>query len=122
MKDKLAKTLRILDAIDRSMSHSVYDVWTPEESYRRNSLVLLAAQQAQEAGLPVYMNHDNDTGEGWPVVYIELPAQVSWHVPSQFFMEEWKGEPIQIHAHPKWDGHTRDEKSERIAAFIAENQ
>jgi hypothetical protein len=39
----------------------------------------------------------------WPVVYIELPTgQISWHMPR--------------HGRP-WDGHTTEQKFERISAF-----
>lgn len=68
----------------------------------RNAKVIDALSLAQHLGYQVGVRHD-PAEPGWPVVYIELPTgQVSWHLP----------------AHERgWDGHTSDEKYERIRAY-----
>jgi hypothetical protein len=69
----------------------------------RNGFVISAMRQAHIVGLPVGIRIDPEEPE-WPVVFIELPTgQVSWHIPQ--------------HGIP-WDGHTTEEKFERIRRFI----
>lgn len=69
----------------------------------RYGLVLDAVAAAHRAGLPVGFRYDPNEPD-WPVAYIELPTgQVSWHVPQ--------------HSRP-WDGHTTEEKYQRIARFL----
>lgn len=70
----------------------------------RNICVLLALATARNAGYEAGIRIDPKEPD-WPVVFIELPqGQVSWHLPQ--------------HTH-EWDGHTTDEKNQRVAAFIA---
>ena len=69
----------------------------------RYGLVLEAIAAAHRAGLEVGFRCDTNEPD-WPVAYIELPSgQVSWHVPQ--------------HARP-WDGHSTQEKYQRIARFL----
>ena len=64
--------------------------------------LLAAMQEASALGYEVGFRIDPSEPE-WPVLFIELPTgQVSWHMPQ--------------HARP-WDGHTTDEKFERIARY-----
>lgn len=70
----------------------------------RNDLVLTALATARSAGLAAGVRLD-PTEPAWPVVFIELPTgQVSWHLP---------------HHAQSWDGHTTEEKYDRIHALIA---
>lgn len=70
----------------------------------RNDLVLTALSYARAAGLKAGIRLDPKLPE-WPVVFIELPTgQVSWHLPQH-------GEA--------WDGHSTEEKYERVHALIA---
>ena len=69
--------------------------------------VLRAVAIAQRCGFAAGFRIDPQEPE-WPVAYIELPTgQVSWHLPQ----------------HPvPWDGHTTDEKFDRIKAFAPESE
>jgi hypothetical protein len=89
-KERLKTTLSDLIAFD-----TVYEI--------RYHLVIKAMYLADSCGYPTGIRIDPDESE-WPVVFIELPnAQISWH----------------LSAHPlKWDGHTTEEKFERIRKFI----
>lgn len=75
----------------------------------RYSLVIAAIYIAHEAGYPAGFGIDHESGpdmDGYRVVaYVELPTgQVSWHMPE----------------HPTaWDGHTTEQKYERIRSFAA---
>lgn len=72
---------------------------------KRYGLVLEAMHKAKAIGHEVGIRIDPDEPE-WPVMYIELPTgQVSWHMPQ----------------HDKeWDGHTTEQKYERIGAYRRE--
>ena|SRR5690348_10523945 len=73
-----------------------------EERYK---LVLDAVATAAYLGLRAGFRIDPDEPE-WPCAYIELPTgQVSWHMPQ----------------HPvAWDGHSTEEKYQRIRRFVEE--
>lgn len=77
----------------------------------RNYSIISAMAEAQRQLIPVGFGYDpnpnNPELEGRRIVaYIELPiGQVSWHLPE--------------HATP-WDGHTTEEKYDRIRRFIGE--
>lgn len=73
---------------------------------RRYGLVLKAIHLAHELGWRAGFGLDPAEPD-WPVAYIELPTgQVSWHMP----------------AHPdSWDGHTTEEKFERIRALVEQH-
>lgn len=75
---------------------------TPDNYRLRNAYVYQALGFAAAAGLPCGIDIDG-TQPDWPIVYIGLPTgQVSWHVP----------------VYPDdYDGHTTEEKYERIAAY-----
>lgn len=69
----------------------------------RYMVVLIAMAMAYVAGLEAGFRLDPAEPD-WPVAYIELPTgQVSWHMP----------------AHKReWDGHTTEEKYERIRRYV----
>ena len=86
----LLTLLAIIEAQDQN-----YDV--------RNLIVMQAVATAMAAEIPAGFRIDSNEPE-WPVAYIELPTgQVSWHLPQ--------------HVKP-YDGHTTEEKYERIRRLI----
>lgn len=76
-----------------------------EKYVPRYGLILQAVAYAHGLGLQAGFRFDPAEAE-WPVAFIELPTgQVSWHLPQ----------------HPvAWDGHTTEEKYQRIRRFIDE--
>lgn len=70
----------------------------------RYTLVLQAVFLARVLGYQTGFRIDPDNTD-WPVAFIELPTgQVSWHMPQ----------------HPMtWDGHSTEEKYDRIKEFIS---
>ena len=69
----------------------------------RYGLLISAHVAALRCGIPTGFRLDLKEPE-WPVIFFELPTgQVSWH--------------IQQHAQP-WDGHTTEQKHERIQACL----
>ena len=84
-----------------------------DEAYSdRNQAAMLAAKLATLWGFEVGWRTDPSEPD-WPVLFIELPTgQVSWHIP--------KSETVKTDLSYKreWDGHTVEEKRERIARFI----
>ncbi len=74
----------------------------------RNRLIYMAMGRAAAQGLTVGFRLGPAEPE-WPVAYLELPTlpdvsgQISWHLPQ--------------HGIP-WDGHSTDEKYERIRQYI----
>ena len=115
--NRLAKTLKILEAIDQTLVHDPAVMWSDKDSFRRNTLVVVAAEQAKETGLAVYWQYDWQNNE-MVILFIELPAQVSWHVPEEFLV----GMGIRFDPMKDWDGHTREDKSARIAEFVAQHE
>ena len=71
----------------------------------RYHLVIEAVLRAISIGMPAGFRIDPDEPE-WPCAYIELPTgQVNWHLPQ----------------HPvAWDGHSTEEKYQRIRRFVEE--
>lgn len=66
-------------------------------------LIYRALSRAQWLGMKCGFRIDAEQPE-WPVAYIELPTgQVSWHMPQH-------GQA--------WDGHTTEEKFQRIGAWV----
>ena len=84
-----------------------------DEAYSdRNQAAMLAAKLATLWGFEVGWRTDPSEPD-WPVLFIELPTgQVSWHIP--------KSETVKTDLLYKreWDGHTVEEKRERISRFI----
>ena len=79
----------------------------------RDKCLVLMALMAQRLGLKVGIGLDPkaDTSEWASVLFIDLPAgQVSWHIHESetawfYFVGAYGGQ---------WDGHTTDEKYERV--------
>lgn len=93
--DTLKLALHDIHEIDAT--HGDYDL--------REKLVLAALFEAKTLGYQCGYRIDPNEPE-WPVAYIELPTgQVSWHMPQ----------------HPvPYDGHSTEEKYERILRWINE--
>jgi len=56
----------------------------------------------------------------WPVIYVDSPeGQLSWHL-SGDDMDLFRHVRITTGEHaPTWDGHTTEEKYERLSALVA---
>ena len=90
---RLATLLTVIERMDQVGDYEI-----------RNRAVLTALSLALALGYKGGIRTDEDMPD-YPVVLIELPTgQVSWHLP-QFDRE--------------WDGHTTEEKYERIHAFVS---
>jgi hypothetical protein len=89
--------------------------WT-EVYQERNAVVVALARMAQAAGWTVGQRND-PASEGWPVLYIDTPeGQVSWHLPQDQM-------PANIPPYNgEWDGHTTDEKYDRLARLQPERK
>ena len=84
-----------------------------EAYYDRNQAAMLAAKLATLWGIKVGWRMDPEE-PGWPVLFIELPTgQVSWHIP------EAEAVNLMLPYQQEWDGHTTEEKRERIGDFIS---
>lgn len=83
---------------------------TPEEAYHdRNLAIQAAAMMAEKLGYRVGVKDDPE----WPILYIDLPTgQVSWHIPKNEIACDFPEYP------GKWDGHTVEEKRERMRRFM----
>lgn len=80
----------------------IYDLEQAEEYKKRNEWVFNCMNSAIAIGYSAGIRIDPQEPE-WPVVFIELPTgQVSWHVPQHEVV---------------WDGHTTEEKYQRIKEF-----
>lgn len=86
---------------------------TLDEVYsERNTCVALIASMAEGLDLPIGIRPDEDD-PGWYILFIDLPTgQVSWH-----FQESEKPlfpYPLYTKA---WDGHSNEQKYERVLAM-----
>jgi len=82
----------------------------------RNMCVALIARLAEMLGYKVGIKVDPNEEAGWQhIIFIDLPnGQLSWHIHDSE-LENFPGLPEYIAA---WDGHTTEEKYQRIAAFL----
>jgi hypothetical protein len=89
------RLMTLLAMIEQMEKQEVYDL--------RNRAIFAALGLASAIGFKGGIRIDPLQPE-WPVVFIELPTgQVSWHIPAH---------------EPAWDGHTSEEKYERIRTYI----
>jgi hypothetical protein len=80
--------------------------------FDRNQAAMALARVCGSYGFPFGVRADPNEPD-WPVLFIDLPqGQVSWHLPKGELPGEWP-----TYDKP-WDGHTLEQKRERIAAFI----
>lgn len=88
------------------------------EVYADRNLVVQAFAKAQEeADWPVAWGVDESEPD-WPVLYIETGAgQVSWHIPVAERAYEPPERPGFV---ATWDGHTNEQKAERLRAALRE--
>jgi len=93
---------------------SMYEATVGSVYDERNRVVAALAALAMHLGWQAGVRQDEDGDPEWPVVLIDTPkGQVSWHVRRTqlqlfHFLPEY-GKP--------WDGHTTEDKYERIAAL-----
>jgi len=80
--------------------------------FDRNQAVMAFGKLAQKLGYKVGLKVDPKEPD-WPVLMIDLPTgQVGWHLPKDEIIGQWpeyEGE---------WDGHSLEEKRNRLAEFI----
>lgn len=83
----------------------------------RNLCVALIARMAQMQGYPVLLRMNDEPG--WHIVFITLPTgQVSWHFQDSE-LPLFQGYPVAwYNVGSEWDGHTTEEKYERVKKFI----
>ncbi|MGH8558620.1 MAG: hypothetical protein ACRESZ_14405 [Methylococcales bacterium] len=80
--------------------------------FDRNQAVMALARLARSQGCEVGLRIDPDEPE-WPVLMIDLPTgQVGWHLKKQDLIGFWP------EYEKEWDGHSLQEKRDRMAAFI----
>lgn len=105
------ESLAELAELDARLDHQPEAAGGPEWE-RRNQLVMRVARAATLLGWPVGAGYDSALPEYPGVIIVDLPTgQVSWHVPDV---------PRRMPEHPSgWDGHTREDKAERIGAYLA---
>jgi hypothetical protein len=108
-EEELKDTLRVLDAIDNSLSHEPGAVWPESVSKERNGLVWHVFDLARELDYPWGVGHDPTATYFEVILYIHVPIngemkQLSWHVPRTV----------------AWDGSFREEKSRRITEYTKE--
>jgi hypothetical protein len=75
--------------------------------------VLLAGKLAEECGYRVGTRQETES-PGFETIYMDLPdaGQVSWQIPASDIRGTWE------EYGPAWDGHTADQRAERIAAYV----
>jgi len=76
---------------------------------------------AMGLAMAVKLNYDINIHVGddpdWIVVFIKLPSgQVSWHIPRSEYRQYFP-EYTPVKARNPWDGHTTEQKNERIQEF-----
>lgn len=90
--------------------------WVPLSALRttyteRSNLVALLAQL-----YPSYWDYSDPECPDWPVVYIDLPTgQASWHIHPD---DWWIFANAQRRHDAQWDGHSTDEKYQRVRNLI----
>lgn len=68
---------------------------------------------------PSVLAYNDPEEPSWPLVYVQGPAgQMSWHV-SPDDLDLFEGVPLVHPEDPRaaWDGHTTEEKYERLASI-----
>ena len=90
-----AALVELLVELDRADQAEHYD--------RRNRLLCMAVVHAQQLGYRCGCRIDQKEPD-WPVLFLELPTgQISYHLPQHALV---------------WDGHTPEEKRQRLWAFV----
>lgn len=94
---------------EKNLSSSKEDAY-----FDRNQSVMALARMAIRLGYCVGLKTDPNEPD-WPVLMIDLPTgQVGWHLPKNEIVGEW---PLYEKA---WDGHTLEEKRQRLKSFLEE--
>lgn len=84
-----------------------------EECYKdRNLLAKTLLKQLYETGFEVGWYEEDSTEDDWVVIYAELPTgQISYHIPRED-LDDWIPEKENC-----YDGHSNEEKRERLEQF-----
>ena len=104
----------LLDSRDEARAAAHKAETERDGAYRERAhlVALLAAQY------PSHIGHTDPSAPDWAVVTVELPTgQACWHVAPADMDLFGHVEPTPRYARG-WDGHTTDEKYERIAALV----
>ena len=92
--------------MDKTQSNTLSEAY-----FDRNLAVMALARLAQTHGFRVGLRRDPEEPD-WPVLMVDLPTgQVSWHLPPGELVGDW---PV----YQEWDGHTLEEKQQRISRFL----
>lgn len=91
--------------------------------WERDAVVAAFVRQAMGEGCRAWMGiHPGAGTDAWPaewryIVYCELPTgQVSWHIHE---LERPLFGFLRLGKRAEWDGHTTQQKYERLAAYVA---
>lgn len=86
----------------------------------RAHLVAMLARMAQRSGYATARAHTDAASPDWSVIYIDTPeGQMSWHLSPDdldLFPHVPVVEPDDDRV--RWDGHTTEEKYDRLARLI----
>lgn len=109
----LRRHLSEVAELDAKLDHRP-QAGTSEDWQRRNWLVWQIRSLAWRCEMPVSVEYDPAMPDYPLLVLVELPTgQVSWHLPLHA--------PYHVEARGiTWDGHSREEKAQRIAAYLAD--
>ena len=112
--DVIARIDEIAATLDRERAEPT-DVLNA--AYRERSALVAGLIRVGGFRAEVVMAPDT---EGWWIVYVETPAgQLSWHIAPDD-MDLFSDWPVAFGSRPSpWDGHTTEEKYERLARLAA---
>jgi hypothetical protein len=80
----------------------------------RNTLAVCLVAIAGDAHGPGSIGWYDHGGDGWAVIYADLPTgQVSWHVPKGMIPATFPERDPDV-----YDGHSREEKNQRLLRIL----
>ena len=137
---RLRRSLVELAELDARLPHTPDADWSPEDRRRRATLVWEVTRHALTLDWPVAVEWTGGQGPYDCIVYVELPVgQVSWHtsrehpgIPGAIWtaLDRARRAPVgalipatnrmkPTRVIVAYDGHTREGKAQRIAAWLA---
>lgn len=101
-------------AIEGLVGHAQAEVERQKAYQDRNRLAITFCALIYVRRGREHVGHYDHGGDGWRVVYAELPTGlVSWHVPAED-VPGW----LPCRSDPVYDGHDREEKNARLREFV----
>ncbi len=87
-----------------------------DQAYRERNMLVSALSKFFPSSLERHPDSDTAWDNDWRwIVFIDLPTgQATWHIHDS---ELPLFDHLIRHLHPKWDGHTTEEKYQRLAAI-----